>query len=82
MKRLREYRVCYLLTISSSVLYGCASLRPPGELETAGVIEPVAAVEDKAWDDMSISQKIGHCLWWPFQWSLLCGGSALSGHGL
>jgi hypothetical protein len=72
MKTLRVFFIRCFLINALVVLMGCATTE---HYETEG-----QSTQDNQWDDLTAAQKVGTCLWWPFQFGLLVGGSAL-GHG-
>jgi hypothetical protein len=83
MNRTRIYFIYLSLTVMALLICGCANLRPSERVGGSGVIESESTCEvQKSWDDMSLGEKVGSCLWWPLQWAALWGGSALNGHGM
>jgi hypothetical protein len=73
MKTLRAFATCCLLLAGTGFLSGCATTG------RADVDASAQEAQNKQWDDMTTAQKVGYYLWWPVQWGLFWGGSALAG---
>jgi hypothetical protein len=76
MKTFRMFFCHCMLIVLILDAAGCATTTKESKTSDDSIRTEAA----KKWDDMSPAERAGTVLWYPFQYALYFGGSALGGH--